>query len=288
MFLEVVKLPSLSAEEKMCIDLYGMESCYPCKIFTQKELKRVDFDPITVFYGGNGSGKTTLLNIIADKLQLQRKKLRTDNVIFDRYVDECVIKCSKTTYQIGKLIASDDVFAHITKILENNLEISRRREAEKKLFEYARHTPVKLKSIADYDELKTFVQATKSTQRSFVRDRAGEIEKEFSNGETAIMYFDNEIQDNGLYLLDEPENSLSPKFQLQLAKIISDSVRYFGCQFVISTHSPFFLSLEKAKIYNLDVIPASVDTWHSLENMQIYYKLFSLHKDLFEAATEED
>ena len=34
---------------------------YPFKIFPQKGLGRIDFEPITIFYGGNGSGKSTLL-----------------------------------------------------------------------------------------------------------------------------------------------------------------------------------------------------------------------------------
>lgn len=67
--------------------------------------------------------------------------------------------------------------------------------------------------------------------------------REQSNGESAFRYFIEKMEENGLYLLDEPENSLSPERQLELMQYIEDSARFFGCQFVISTHSPFFLTM---------------------------------------------
>lgn len=44
----------------------------------------------------------------------------------------------------------------------------------------------------------------------------------------------SKIKDNGLYLLDEPENSLSPEKQQELVRFLEDSARFFGCQFVIA------------------------------------------------------
>ena len=70
--------------------------------------------------------------------------------------------------------------------------------------------------------------------------------REHSNGESALKYFTEKIEDNGLYLLDEPENSLSPERQLDLKKYIEDAARFFSCQFIIATHSPFLLSIKKA------------------------------------------
>ena len=50
-----------SAEKRTCYD-----SFYPFGVLGSKELDRVSFEPVTIFYGGNGSGKTTALNVIAD------------------------------------------------------------------------------------------------------------------------------------------------------------------------------------------------------------------------------
>ena len=39
-------------------------SFYPFKILSRRHFERIDFEPITMLYGGNGSGKSTLLNIM--------------------------------------------------------------------------------------------------------------------------------------------------------------------------------------------------------------------------------
>lgn len=105
--------------------------------------------------------------------------------------------------------------------------------------------------------------------------------REYSNGESAFRYFTEKIEDNGLYILDEPENSLSPERQLELVKFIEDAARFFGCQFIISTHSPFLLSMREAKIYNLDRVPVQVEPWIELENVRTYYEFFKQHADKF-------
>lgn len=64
-----------------------------------------------------------------------------------------------------------------------------------------------------------------------------------SNGETALRYFDERLKNDRLYCLDEPENSLSPKRQQELAAMLEQLVRYCGCQFIIATHSPFLLAM---------------------------------------------
>ena len=69
-YLEELKLPSDKTEQDFLDNqrrtCYG--TIYPFKIFPAKMLKRIEFEPITLFYGGNGSGKTTLLNIITEKI----------------------------------------------------------------------------------------------------------------------------------------------------------------------------------------------------------------------------
>ena len=105
--------------------------------------------------------------------------------------------------------------------------------------------------------------------------------REYSNGESAFRYFTEKIAENGIYILDEPENSLSPQRQLELIKFIEDSARYFGCQFIISTHSPFLLAIKGAKIYDLDEYPVSVKKWTELESVRCYYNFFKGHEHEF-------
>ena len=103
----------------------------------------------------------------------------------------------------------------------------------------------------------------------------------YSNGENAFKMFTNAIEEDALYLLDEPENSLSPTRQMELTEYIENAARFFHWQFVISTHSPFLLSLRGAKIYDLDSDPVDVRRWTELENVRTYYDFFKKHEREF-------
>ncbi|MBQ4227375.1 MAG: AAA family ATPase, partial [Clostridia bacterium] len=140
----------------------------------------------------------------------------------------------------------------------------------------------RLRSIDDYEKLKKIVQARSKTQSRYVRLNMKDNVREQSNGESAYEYFTQKIGEDGLYLLDEPENSLSPENQLKLAGYLEDSARFFNCQFVIATHSPFILALRGARIYDLDAAPAAVKKWTELEAVRTYYDFFNSHRALFE------
>ncbi|EJX01194.1 aaa ATPase [gut metagenome] len=93
----------------------------------------------------------------------------------------------------------------------------------------------------------------------------------YSNGESALRYFMDQIRENALYLLDEPENSLSIQFQQQLADFLIESTRFFGCQFIIATHSPILLAMPDVLIYDLDSIPVSTKNWTELDNVRLFF-----------------
>ena len=73
-YLRSFDLVSDSREMKFILDqkMTCYNGIYPFKIFPDKGLRSLAFEPITIFYGGNGSGKTTLLNIIAEKTRIAR------------------------------------------------------------------------------------------------------------------------------------------------------------------------------------------------------------------------
>lgn len=85
-----------------------------------------------------------------------------------------------------------------------------------------------------------------------------------------------------LYLLDEPEVSLSPANQVLLAKEINKLARLLSCQFIIATHSPFMLGTLNAKIYNIDKDDYSICEWYELENVRYFYDFFKKHEKEFE------
>lgn len=60
-------------------------------------------------------------------------------------------------------------------------------------------------------------------------------------------------------------------------------VRFYGCQFVIATHSPFFLALREAKIYDLDSSPVRTCPWPQMANVRLLYDFFKSHEGEFES-----
>ncbi|AQS05112.1 AAA family ATPase [Clostridium beijerinckii] len=257
------------------------DSFYPFKVLSQHGLRRIDFEPVTILYGGNGSGKSTALNIIAEKIGVSRDSIYNKSNFFPDYVNMCDIYVETDIPKNSRIITSDDVFDYILNIRSINEGIDIKRE---KLFEEyleSKYSRFQMKSMADYEQLKKVNTARSKTQSKFVRNKLMDNFREYSNGESAFIYFTEKIDENGLYILDEPENSLSPKRQIELMNFIEDSARFLGCQFIISTHSPFILAMKGAKIYDLDENPVDVKRWTELENVRTYYDFFKIHEKEF-------
>lgn len=259
-------------------------SGYPFHIFLEKEFFNIEFDPITIFYGDNGSGKSTLLNIITetinkDKKVIDRRKALVKSDYFDMYTAKCNYYLENNIPLGSKIIFSEDIFENILfKRIENQEKNNQRQELEKQYMQY-KYNPINYSSLED---LSISVETRNKTQSKFIKSRIEENAMEFSNGQTSLEFFDKELKEDSLYLLDEPENSLSPKFQIELIQLISELSRFFKCQFVIATHSPFLLSIPNAKIYDLDSISVITKNWYELENMKIYYNFFKENKSKFE------
>ena len=258
-------------------------SGYPFHVFLQKKFNHIEFEPITIFYGSNGSGKSTLLNIITetinrDKQTINRKNKLVKTEYFDEYINECKYYIENDIPLGSKMICSEDIFQNILLKREENQERNRQREVLQGQYRQYKYNPI------DYTSLETLsfsVETRKKTQSKFIKSRVEENAREFSNGQTALEFFDKELKEEGLYLIDEPENSLSPKLQIELIQLILELSQFFKCQFIIATHSPFLLSIPDAKIYDLDARPTVTKQWYELENMKIYYQFFEQNKDKF-------
>ncbi len=264
---------------------YVFNSLYPLGIFTNKDFSEISFEPITIFYGGNGSGKTTLLNIIADKIHAERRNIDNRGLLFDRYVEEtnCDL-INRKECESTKLISSDDVFDYLLDVRAINSGVNRRKdELVEEYKNYRSGNNQVVDALAEYDRLKDINSARSKTNKQYMREKLRNNNLiQHSNGESALDFWQEEIDKNAIYLLDEPENSLSAENILKLKKFIEDSVRFYNCQFIISTHSPFLLALEEAKIYDLDETPVITKRWTELNNMKVYYDFFKEYKEDFE------
>ena len=191
--------------------------------------------------------------------------------------------------QVSRIITSDDVFNHIISVRERNENLSFKREvtsrniAEIKLNGWKNgprgfnaEDPENIESFLDY------CQKLRGSSNKYIRSKVGVDERTYSNGENGFKYFTDAIQPGGLYLLDEPENSLSSEMQLELVQYIQGMARFYDCQFIMSTHSPFILSIPYARIYNMDEVPVKTCNWTELPNIRIFYDFFKDHANEFE------
>ena len=282
-YLQSFTMPGAGDEEDLFINnLKAKRTCYDSKypfgIFRYRELPEFFFDDITVFYGNNGSGKSTILNVIAEKLGLERKTPYNRTDFFEDYVALADYTLENAVPRHSEIITSDGVFERVLDIrrLNDGIDEKRERLVQEYIEEVTNEAPNLLRGIEDYDRWKraSDMRNPNKSQSQFLRKNLMRNLQERSNGESALSFFVDSIRDDTLYLLDEPENSLSAENQLQLKYFIEDCVRGHGCQFIISTHSPFLLSLEHAAIYDLDSVPPETKSWHELDSVRVYFEFF--------------
>lgn len=285
-YLSRFSIPSLAQREgfindqrRTCYSTY-----YPFDLFPVQEVEPFAFEPVTILCGGNGCGKSTVLNLIAEKLGMAHRTVYNRSAFFEDYLRMCDAETrgDSSAIQNSRFIASDDVFDYLFNIRTLNDGIDRKREELFDEYTSAKHAQYRFRGMEDYDELKRFVDSRRRTQSRYVNDRLMNNVRERSNGESALGFFVETIGENALYLLDEPENSLSAEKQMELAQHLSDSARFFGCQFIIATHSPFLLAMKGAKLYNMDAQPPAPERWTNLPNMRAFFDFFMAHQTEFQ------
>ena len=251
---------------------------YPYSVFQDKDCDPFVFAPITILYGDNGCGKSTLLNIIAQKINAKGYETYAYGQYYiQNYVEECRFDTGEDdtgrnlSIPAGSLyMKSEDVLYEIKKIQQE--------EALEQGYVYEQ---VRRKGMRK-DVAQEMFRSTNGRSWSTMQILKFAQEK-YSNGETAMQMLTDILEPDNLYLLDEPEVSLSPQNQVKLAEEINQCARFLGCQFIIATHSPFLLSMKCAKIYDLDEDPVNVKKWTELENVRTYFDLFMKHKDEFQS-----
>ncbi len=252
-------------------------NAYPYNIFNKYRGDVFIFDKITVLYGNNGSGKSTLLNLIANKLQIKGHEdiLNTSYSYYTRvYVQDCTpgMGDSRIEGESDRLppssmyIKSEDILYEIKKIQQEGVL------REGYLYQHAKlgYTKEQLEELRQSEQMARQIEIMK-----FANEK-------YSNGETSMQIFEEYLVPDALFLLDEPETSLSPRNQIRLAEELNRLARYHDCQFIIATHSPFLLGTLGAKIYNLDSPQLRICAWHELDNVRFFQQFFQSHERDFE------
>ena len=172
MFLKSLKLQT--DQQEVAFLLGQKRTCYngvyPYKIFPDKELEKVEFAPITIFYGGNGSGKTTLLNILAELTGVARHSAFCGSAFFGDYAGGCEVSATEIP-EGSQILTSDDVSDYLLNIRYLNDGIDVRRNELFAEYLDRKYTSHRLESLEDYDNWKEYQDAKSKTQSKFVKSR---------------------------------------------------------------------------------------------------------------------
>ncbi|MGY3747192.1 AAA family ATPase [Vagococcus salmoninarum] len=249
---------------------------YPYNSLRQQRGSQIVLDNITLLSGSNGSGKSTLLNVLANKLTLpgaEPPKAFGKVDFFQQYVRE-----TQVTFELDEgdgrdyllpensyYIKSEDILYEIKKIQQEAIL------AEGYLYERKQLGMTK-EQLAR--QRHSYQMQEQLARRQFAQEK-------YSNGETAMEIYQDYLVADGLYLLDEPEASLSHQNQLKLAELIIENARYLNCQFIIATHSPFLLGTLGGTVYNLDEQLLTPSHWTDLPQIKSYQAFFKAHEAEF-------
>ena len=215
-------------------DRFPTDRSYP---FNLEIFRKTDwigfFRPITFFIGENGTGKSTLLRAIAKKcnISIWEDEGRL-KFHFNRYEDEMFryIDVEWGGEQVAGSFFSSEMFRYFTEILD----------------EWA---------IADPGTLSYFGNDSLRTR---------------SHGQSHMTFFTSRYQREGLFLLDEPENALSPRTQIELLHLLRKATSRDNVQFLIATHSPILLAYPGADIYSFDRTPIQKVGYEETEYYRVY------------------
>jgi predicted ATPase len=195
---------------------YPTEEHYPFNLQIFRKSDCIEFtSPVSFFVGENGTGKSTLLRAIAMKCGIH---------IWEG-IDRARAHYNPYEREMHKFISVDWGKGPVPGSFFAS-EIFRNFAAN--LDEWAAASPATLEYFG------------------------GKSLLEQSHGQCHMSFFKSRFRITGLYLLDEPENALSPSRQIELLNLLHEFAGNGNAQFIIATHSPILLALPDALIFSFD------------------------------------
>jgi predicted ATPase len=208
--------------------------------------------PITIIVGANGSGKSTILEAIAAHCGLALTG-GTKNVAHRTAEDELLSQ----SLRFGWLPKITDGFFFRAETFFNFIDV---------IDQIAKEDPG---GVVIYDSYGGASMRTRSHGQSF------------------MAVFENKFGFRGLYLMDEPEAALSPRWQIEFLKLLRKLERRGESQVIIATHSPMLMAYPTASLLQVTdggLIPIE---FHNTEHFRIA-RSFALNPDGFMAGVMMD
>ena len=165
-------------------DTFPKTDCYPFNLEVFRKSGTLEFScPVTFFIGENGTGKSTLLRSIAHSSQFHIWETQVGNRDSRNRYEGDLHKSIRLEWEDGRVRGSffaSEVFHHFAESLDAWSK------ADPGCLDYFGSTSLVVKS----------------------------------HGQSHMTFFKHRFARKGLYLLDEPENALSPVYQLELLRML--------------------------------------------------------------------
>jgi predicted ATPase len=215
-------------------DTFPKEASYPFSLEVFRKTGTLAFSkPVTFFIGENGTGKSTLLQAIARGAGIhiwQEHEGRRDAKNLHEDQLHQSLRIAWTDGKVPGSFFASEIFRHFAEALDQW------GRADAGCLDYFGSTSLIVKS----------------------------------HGQSHMAFFKNRFARKGLYLLDEPENALSPVRQLELLQLLRQLARRDDVQFIIATHSPILLALPEAEIFSFDAAPIRQVAYEDTDYYRIY------------------
>ena len=225
---------------------FPRDDMYPFNLDVLRKTDSITItSPVTCFVGENGSGKSTLLKAIAARANIYIwQGFQRSRYKRSRYENDLYrhISLSWCNGLVPGAFFASEIFRNFSQLLD----------------EWASSDPGVLSYFGNQSLMSQ------------------------SHGQSHMAYFANRFSLKGIYLLDEPENALSPKTQLELLEILKQSMGTGKAQIIMATHSPILLSLSGARILSFDGDMISDVSLRETEQFAVYadfFRKYSLPSD---------
>lgn len=218
-------------------DRFPARDCYPFNLEIFEKTKSLELTrPVTFFIGENGTGKSTLLQAVAKRCGIH---IWRDDEGYIRRVQH------QSPY-------AEQLYRYVQ--VEWNGERVKGSYFDSEIFRY----------------FAECLDAWAKPNPALYQYYGGESLVARSHGQRHIQYFGATYQKKGLYFLDEPENALSPRKQIELLQILKRASETGQIQFLAVTHSPILLSFPGASIFSFDDLPVRETLYEDTD----YYRLY--------------